>query len=50
MNDAVDNLMPEELTLEDERTLLTETVFPPEEFELPEQTPEDLGKTEEDSA
>lgn len=38
------------LTPEQEAELLVQTKFPPEEFDLPDQTPEDLGKTDEVSA
>lgn len=45
-----ENAIPEQLTLEDEARLILPTKFPEEEFDLPDQTPEDLGKSEEVTA
>lgn len=46
-----ENAIPEQITLEDEARLILPTRFPEEEeFDLPDQTPEDLGKTEEVTA
>lgn len=44
-----DENAPVIVDLEEEAALLEDTEFPDEEFELPEQTPEDLGKVEEES-
>lgn len=43
-----EELTPEELTPAQERLLLIPTHFPEEEFDLPDQTPEDLGQTDEE--
>lgn len=39
-----------ELSVEDEGKLLEQTVFPEEEYELPDQTPEDIYKEKETDA
>lgn len=39
-----------ELSLDEEKERLTRTKFPEEEFELPDQTAEDLGKEKETDA